>query len=88
MMSESYRLLAVPEMVANILQAVTKNCSLFACAQVDKLWAQEATTWRHKPRILSLAALDTPARLQHYAKQIYYLAVRNKDEAKLFSMFP
>lgn len=87
MTSQTCPLTELPELVANILQYVTDRCSLRACARVNKLWSEEAVAalWCYFPSVRALAALQNPARIQHYANHIRFLSVRDQHEAKMLA---
>ncbi|KAF6233581.1 hypothetical protein HO173_008138 [Letharia columbiana] len=76
----------LPEIVAAILEQLDNAKALFAALQVNKLWADEATTllWRVDPPILALARIEDAERLQYYADKISSLYLRyfeNEDDA-------
>ena len=76
-------------MMADILAFVTEPHTLFACAQVNKLWAEESTRilWRCRPPISALENLDNATRIQHYADKIRYLAFRDGHDMQMLPMF-
>lgn len=67
----------MPEIVANIVNVIDDTKTLASCAQVNRLWAEEAIPchWRADPPISALLALalDLPDRLQYYANMIVSL---------------
>ena len=87
MTSQSCPLTKLPELVANILQHVTDRCSLQSCARVNKLWSEEAVAalWSYFPSVHALAALENPARIQHYANHIRFLFIRDQHEARMLA---
>ena len=88
MASEPHRLLGLPEMVASILEHVIQRRTLFACTQVNKLWAEESTTvlWRHYPPVNALAKLDNASRIQYYAYKIRDLVFRDGHDMQMLPM--
>lgn len=72
----------LPEIVAMMLEHLQDNKALFAALQVNKLWADEATTllWRKYPQILELARIEDVERLQYYADKISVLSIELNDD--------
>lgn len=67
--------LGLPEIVAAILEQLEDDGDLFAAVQVNKLWADEATTilWRDIPPIRTIGRIGDVERLQYYANKIKHL---------------
>lgn len=68
-----------------ILEHLKDNKALFAALQVNKLWADEATTllWRKNPRVLDLARIEDVNRVQYYAAKISELEIElSKNDCK------
>ena len=65
-----------------ILEYLKDDKALFAALQVNKLWADEATTllWRTYPEILDLARIEDFERLQYYANKISVLSIQLNDD--------
>lgn len=77
--------LRLPEIVAAILEQLKDEKALFAALQVNKLWADEATTllWRVRPQTLDLARIQDAERLQYYADKVSFLNIRlDKDQCE------
>lgn len=67
--------LGLPEIVAAILEQLKNYRDLFAAVQVNKLWADEATTilWRDDPPIQTIGRIGDVEKLQYYANKIRHL---------------
>lgn len=67
----------LPEIVAAILEQLHDRKALFAALQVNKLWADEATTllWRVNPPIRAFILIEDSERLQYYADKISSLHI-------------
>ncbi|CAD6592702.1 MAG: hypothetical protein ASARMPRED_006638 [Alectoria sarmentosa] len=63
---------ALPEIVAAILDQLHGAKALFAALLVNRLWAAEATRllWRVDPPVMALAHIKDAKRLQYYADKI------------------
>ena len=72
----------LPEIVAMILEHLKDNKALFAALQVNKLWADEATTllWREYPQTMDLSSIEDVERLQYYADKISVLSIELNDD--------
>lgn len=75
------QVLGLPELVAAILDQICDAPSRFACAQVNKLFAEVATSllWAYTPPISALAALRND-RLQYYAEKIISIGFPIEDD--------
>lgn len=64
-----------PEIILIILNAIDDAKTLASCAQVSRMWAEEATTclWKFDPPIDALLAIDSQERLQYSANKIVSL---------------
>ena len=69
MPSACSRVVELPELVTAILEQLHDNKALFAALQVNKLWADEATTllWSGKSATSALARIEDAKRRQYYA---------------------
>jgi len=76
-MSIRPKAIQIPEIVSTILYTINDPETLRSCVQVNKLWADEATTclWRSDPPIDALLALSSPDRVQYYANKIITLGM-------------
>ncbi len=90
MMSACTQALALPELVAIILSHVSERRSLFACIQVNRLWADEAVTflWSQYPPLRALKALEDfdSSRLDYYASKICALEF-DKEYGEYLELF-
>lgn len=82
--------LGLPEIVAAVLEQLGDHKALFAAVQVNKLWADEATTilWHDGSEIMNTGCDNDIARLQYYANKIrrlshYHQFLRWSDSRKL-----
>lgn len=77
MATTSVNPLDLAEIVATVLSYVEGKGSLFACVQVNKLWAEEATTclWSNSPPLGALRTMPSYVRQQHYASKVVKLRV-------------
>ena len=75
--------LRLPEILAAILSQVADPRTLFACVQVSKLWADEASNvlW-DQPPILELARVNPTSRRQWYAAKVRRLDCQQTEGRK------
>ena len=72
-MSAPHKVFSLPETVTAILSNVPLKQDLFACLQVNALWAEVATTllWTDTPPISALAAFHKRSdRMEYYAQKV------------------
>ena len=80
-----HRALRLPEIVAEILSHIPNGrrgkSSLLACVKVNKLWADEATSflWSRDVPIEALAALHLTRRLRYYSAKVRILCFEGDD---------
>ena len=77
--------LELPEIVANVVQHIIDEADLFACVQVNKLWAEEATSclWEPCPPVEILASFRNLDRIQYYANKIRFLKVCDYEDVQI-----
>ena len=77
--------LALPEIVAAILEKLHHTKALFAALRVNRLWADEATRilWRVDPPVWGLVQISNVERRQYYANQVLSLNLDEPDSCEL-----
>ena len=82
MSSACSRAVELPEIVAAVMEQLPDNRTLFAALQVNRLWAEEATTvlWQNYPSISALIQIHDAERLQHYANKVSYWEIGQYED--------
>ena len=82
MSSACSQAIELPEIVAAIMEQLPDNRTLFAALQVNRLWAEEATTvlWQNYPSISALIQIHDAERLQHYANKVSYWEIGHYED--------
>ncbi|KAM0798402.1 hypothetical protein BDR22DRAFT_860017 [Usnea florida] len=72
----------LPEIVAAIMEQLCDNRTLFAALQVNRLWAEEATTvlWQNYPSISALIQIHDAERLQYYANKVSHWEIADYED--------